>query len=64
MRKIHIVRLTEAERDTLEQVVKKLKGIAPSVAAATVPATKLKLLDRVRLALGVGKAVTLVLRHS
>lgn len=34
MRKIHIVRLTEAERDTLEQVVKKLKGTSQKVRRA------------------------------
>ncbi len=34
MRKIHIVRLTEAERETLEQVVKKLKGTSQKVRRA------------------------------
>ncbi len=34
MQKIHIVRLTEAERETLEQVVKKLKGTGQKVRRA------------------------------
>ena len=34
MQKIHIVRLTEAERETLEQVVKKLKGTSQKVRRA------------------------------
>ncbi len=34
MQRIHIVRLTEAERETLEQVVKKLKGTGQKVRRA------------------------------
>ena len=34
MRKIHIIRLTEAERETLEQVVKKLQGTGQKVRRA------------------------------
>ena len=34
MQKIHIVRLTEAERETLEQVLKKLKGTSQKVRRA------------------------------
>ena len=36
MQKIHIVRLTEAERETLEQVVKKLKGTSHKVRRAQI----------------------------
>ena len=36
MQKIYIVRLTEAERETLEQVVKKLKGTSQKVRRAQI----------------------------
>ena len=36
MQRIHIVRLTEAERETLEQVVKKLKGTSQKVRRAQI----------------------------
>ena len=36
MQKIYIVRLTEAERETLEQVVKKLKGTSHKVRRAQI----------------------------
>ena len=36
MQKVYIVRLTEAERETLEQVVKKLKGTSQKVRRAQI----------------------------